>query len=105
MTIIADLLSDDLDVIFASEFSTEATVSPAAGGADYPLRGIYRAPYEPDRMGRMDVERRDHSFRCKTADAASVRQGDRLTIAGTAYRVTNPEPNGYGMTTLSLVSR
>lgn len=37
-----------------------------------------------------------------SADAASLSDGDTITVRGAAYRVTRSDPDGQGMTTVRL---
>lgn len=103
-------LRDDLDLdlveIFASEAGTLATVTPAAGGPTWKLPGILRSPYRPQPMGSMEVGAQGYGFMCRTAAKAAggLKRGDRLTIDGADYKLTEPQDGNptAGISTLQL---
>jgi len=100
-----DVLLQDMGEIFAGdEIATTATVTPAAGGAAWSLRGVLRSPYRADRMGVLEVGSQSHSFICATADSSALKRGDSLTIDGAAYRHIEPQDGNPtpGMSTLQL---
>lgn len=48
------------------------------------------------------VESSGPSCQARTSDVSSVVQGSTITIASVAYKVTNVQPDGFGVTTLQL---
>jgi len=89
-------MGDDSAVFFnTDEFADEATI-----GLDT-VNGIFDHEY----IEALDVSGEAPVFVCATSDLddlGGVTQGDTLTVNGTGYRIRSVEPDGTGVTRLTL---
>jgi hypothetical protein len=85
----------------------DATVTPAAGGGTFTVRGIYSAPYAVmlDGAALPGIASDKPRFGVMTADLGAAAVGDQLTRAGTDYLIAAAEPDEpSGLTVLQLSS-
>lgn len=80
-----------------ADFGVPATVSP--GGAT--VVGIFENAHAEEDAG-FPVSTTAPTFTVEAADAAALADGATLTILGTVYAITDPQPDGTGLTTLRL---
>jgi hypothetical protein len=84
-------LVEDLSVFFA-DFNTTATLDGAA--VDVIFDNAYADP--------LGVATRQPQAMLTTASAAAATQASVLVVGGVTYRVRSMEPDGTGVTTLTL---
>lgn len=109
--------SDDDRLIFLSpdEFGGEATYAPKNGAEPYTIVGTFddeHTSFNPDRWPGHEYQMQQGAhfgstgprFLCRSVDLVrGGKKGDRLTIHGTTYHVTEPQPDGTGLVTLILM--
>lgn len=90
------MFAEDLSPFFDTDtgFAQTATV----GAASFPV--IFDNGYQSG-MNAL-VETTGPTCQAKTADVAAVVQGNTITINSIAYTVTSVQPDGTGVTILSL---
>lgn len=70
---------------------------------DSTFRGIFDSPHNPIEVGgEVAFSIQESTVLVRTADATSVAQGSSLTVDGRGYVVTDIQPDGTGMTVLTL---
>lgn len=92
------LSTDDFGVTAAYVQQGQAAVS---------IAGIFDNAHLIVDAGEAGVSGTAPVFTCRDDDLATLafgaaRRGDRLTISGVTYIVTDPQPDGTGMTTLIM---
>jgi protein involved in polysaccharide export with SLBB domain len=86
-------LDDDLHVfINPLEFAVTATI------AGVPVDGIFERPY----VDALEVAGYNPSLTCQTVDVEDVVEDDAVVIDAVSYRVSGIQPDGTGITILTL---
>lgn len=90
---------ENLDILTAGEFSDLAAVTSSTA-VDTEISGIFDERYEGmfDQYGST-AEGRQITFLVQTAKTAGLHHGDRLTIKGKEYKVTELKPVDDGKLT------
>lgn len=85
------------------EFGVAATWTLAAGGQSS-LNGVFSDALAEGVARNQSLATRVSGFFCRTADLPSgAKAGDRLAVAGRAFRVVSiHDPDGTGMTAIEL---
>lgn len=87
------MFTEDLTAFFApAEFATTATLDGAS------VAGIFDNAY----VDVLGIASRAPMFTLRSVDAAAATQASVLVVDGAAYRVTSVQPDGTGVTTLTL---
>lgn len=87
------MFAEDLAPFFNSaELATTATLDGVT------VNGIFDNAY----MEIMGMATRDPMFTLPTASASAASQASVLVVGGVSYRVTSVQPDGTGVTTLTL---
>jgi hypothetical protein len=99
---------DRLSFLDVDEFGVEATYTPA-GESGVAIMGIFDGPTIMRDVGdSVPMIDSKSTFLCRTADlpasAAGGEAGDTLLIGAVTWRVVDPQPDGQGMTLLTLSS-
>ena len=81
--------------------------APASGALPFAATGVFDRAYLEVSMSDMGapVATRGPVLGVRESDfppGVSPAQGDRVTVAGTVFQVTNPEPDGHGHVLLRL---
>ena len=94
----------DLECLYDSEFSVDASLLIKATDTTLTLRGIFENPYFQRKFGAFVVDAEDPSFECVyQAAMAECRQGDELTIDGNTYFLqSEPQQDGVGVVAMVL---
>jgi len=98
--------ADRLSYLDADEFGVEATYTPA-GEVGAAVAGIYDGPTIVRDLGESaPMIDSKSTFLCRTADlpasAAGGSAGDTLLIGATTWNVLDLQPDGQGMTLITL---
>lgn len=88
----------------ADEFGVEVAYTLAAGGAAVTIAGILDEPSAVvvmgERAGALDAR---VTLLCQSSDLpAGAGEGDHVAVDGRGFTVANLEPDGQGMTSLTL---
>lgn len=101
--------SDDDRAVFldTDEFGAAAVYTPAATGlASDPIAGAFNDPHLAAQFGNVEISASTPIFTCRAVDlpaaAAGGDAGDTLAVGAVTYRVVDLQPDGAGMTTLTL---
>lgn len=87
------MFTENLAAFFDTDaFATTATIGTAS------VSVIFDAAY----AGALGVAGSAPTLLVVSADVAGVARGDAVTISGSSYTVTNIEPDGTGLTRLTL---
>ncbi len=92
--------TEDLD-IFLADFGVTVNVTSGVG-APFTFTGIYDNGYAGIALGEVEMEGTDPQVQCKSADIASMANGDALTVNSINYTVNNIRPDGTGWTFIEL---
>lgn len=100
------MFTEDLTLFFStSEFATAATWTPAAGGGPYTVNVIFDNDYYQTQIGDAGAAGRQPMVLAsdtQLAQGAGIKRNDSLVISGTTYKVRGIEPDGTGVTLLTL---
>ena len=84
------------------DYGQEATYTPTGGSAST-INGILDKESEDiEGGGEIGVIYSVTTFTCRTADVSSSAFGDSLATGGTTYTVRKVEPDGNGITVLTI---
>lgn len=99
-----DLLGDIAALTDDEIFGVEALLRPVATGKTIRVRGIFDAAFATvEAGGIVGYATVAPRFLCASADLPSaLTEGYRLVIDGTSYTIRVVEPDGTGMTALTL---
>ena len=98
------------DFLQVDDFAVTAQVRPGGSGPARPVVGILDDPSQAVSGGsggrgraQFEVDAVRPTFRCKLADVAGVRRGDRLEVDGRTVDVlAPPHSDGTGMAVIEL---
>ena len=92
------MFQEDLTAMFDEThgFAVSATIGTATLSVIFD-DAFYAAPGE-----EVDIESSKPMATCKSVDVAAVKQLDEITINGTDYVVVGKQPDGTGITVLTL---
>lgn len=98
--------ADRLTFLDADEFGVEASYTPS-GGVNAAITGIFNDPHLEVIVGdAAPVADSQPTFTCRSADlpaaAAGGDAGDTLAVDGITYQVADLQPDGTGMTVITL---
>lgn len=101
----AESAADRSAFLSTDDFGDEAAYTPS-GGSPVMLTGILNSPHLNVQLNDVPVSDSAPTFLCRSADlpngARGGDAGDTLAIGSTTYRVTDLQPDGTGMTLLTL---
>jgi len=85
------------------EFGTSATFTDESAGTSSTVKGIFDKDSQ-EIVGMSDVGIMEDvpTFHCVTTDVSSAVFDDTLVISSTTYKIKKIEPDGTGMTKLTL---
>lgn len=93
--------TEDLDVFFA-DYGVDAIYTPLGGAAKSILVIFDNEFAAAQGLGAIGVDSSVPQALCKTSDVSDATRGATLLVGGITYSVTEPMPDGTGMTTLRL---
>ena len=88
--------SSRLELFDTDDFGVESTF----GGNT--IKGIFENGYTEIEGANIGLESLAPSYTCRTSDVSSAKHGDTLTIDGVAYSIVGVQPDGQGITMLTL---
>ena len=106
----AESAADRLAFLNPDDFGAEATYTPVGGAAVEGIVGIFDRPHLSRDFGDEGVplSMAAPRFICRSADlpgaASSGDVGDTLQVSGVTYRVNELQPDGAGMTVITLAA-
>lgn len=92
---------EDLDVFFA-DFGVPAVYTPLGGEASDITVIVDNEFVAAQGIGLLGVDGSAPQALCKTSDVSDATREATLLIEGITYKVTEPMPDGTGITTLRL---
>ena len=84
------------------DYGQEATYTPAGGSASTINGILVKEAEDIEGGGEIGVIYSVTTFTCRTADVSSAAFGDSLATGGTTYTVRKVEPDGNGITVLTI---
>ena len=94
MSLAEDLLTD-LDTFF-SDFGVDAVWNVTT------FKVIFHNAYEAVTLFGLDIESKNPYVEAKDSDVVGIAQGNTFTVNATAYKVIGIQPDGTGITILTL---
>ena len=94
MSLAEDLLTD-LDTFF-SDFGVDAVWNNTT------FKVIFHNAYEAVTLFGLDIESKNPYVEIKDSNVPGIAQGDAFTVNGTPYKVIGIQPDGTGITILTL---
>lgn len=108
MSTFSDQLDDDIDNMFLAdgEFAIPGIYVDIDSNS-YTIYGIFDDSYVLSQPGsEVGVQSVGPVFKCKLSDiesvSSSVRKGDKILINGINYSIQDSQPDGVGLTILTL---
>ena len=96
------MFTEDLSVFFdADDFGTDATYTPS-GGSAVTIRVIFDDVFHAVSPQEGEVEVSGPQALARTADVPSAGHSDTLAVHGVTYKVIGVQPDGSGLTLLTL---
>lgn len=93
---------EDIDIFFATaDFARLATYTPVVGAAKE-IEIIFDAPFSMTSAQGIDYQSDVPVATCRTSDVQSVTEGDTLTIDAVVLKIVDVQPDGTGITRLTL---
>lgn len=93
------------DFLQLGDFAVPAVVQFQAGG-QRSIKGVFDDPSLTAKLGGYDRDDNQVTLTVKASDAAGVRRGDTVTVAGATYDVlTTPKADGTGMAAIPLAAQ
>jgi hypothetical protein len=93
------------DFLQLDDFAVPAVVQFQAGG-QRDIRGVFDDPSLTAKLGGYDRDDNQVTLTVKGSDAAGIRRGDTVSVAGTTYDVlTTPRADGTGMAAIVLAGQ
>lgn len=93
------------DFLQLDDFAVPAVVQFQAGGSRA-IKGVFNDPSLSAKLGGYDRDDNQVTLTVTASDAAGVRRGDVVTVAGASYDVlTTPRGDGAGMAAIVLASQ
>ncbi len=91
----------DIDIYF-SDFAVDAVYTPQGGSAST-IKVIFNNEYAAAMSSiGVGIEGALPEAVCKTSDVTNAKHSDTLTVGSTTYHVLNVQPDGTGITILTL---
>lgn len=92
---------ENLDAFFiTSEFASQVLIGPP--GSETTINAIFDAAHLAVDETMAVVSTSQPQLTCKSSDVASVTQGTRVVVNSQAYKVDDIQPDGTGITILTL---
>lgn len=93
------------DFLQLDDFAVPAVVQFQAGGAR-DIKGVFDDPSLTAKLGGYDRDDNQVTLTVTASDAAGIRRGDVVTVAGASYDVlTTPKADGTGMAGIVLAAQ
>ena len=94
--------ADKLAFFNLNEFGVTSKITSNSSGGESDVVGIFDSQFLSLDLGAGSVSTSELQFTCRTCDVSNYTQGDRLTLEGVGYEITDVQNDGTGMTVLKL---
>lgn len=100
------MFTEDLSIFFSTgDFAVDAVWTPAGGGGPFTIQVIFDNAYQGFNVGEADQAGREPQCLARDsqlAQGSGMKRGDSIVINAVTYKVGNIEPDGTGVSRISL---